>query len=84
MRMAAPRRTLGHPGRVISTSTGCGRNRTAADELAASRTRIVHAEEAGRRRIEREIPDAVQKELVALIAKVRLARKKLARRAAAR
>jgi signal transduction histidine kinase len=50
-----------------------------AHELTASRTRIVRAEEAGRRRIERDIHDGVQQELVALLAKARLARNQLAR-----
>jgi signal transduction histidine kinase len=50
-----------------------------ARALAASRTRIVQAEEAGRRRIERDIHDGVQQEIVALIAKVSLARNQLAR-----
>jgi signal transduction histidine kinase len=50
-----------------------------AHELAASRTRIVQAEESGRRRIERDIHDGVQQELVALLAKLRLARNQLAR-----
>jgi signal transduction histidine kinase len=39
----------------------------------------VQAEEAGRRRIERDIHDGVQQELVALLAKARLARNQLAR-----
>ncbi len=38
-----------------------------ADRLAASRTRLVRAQEAERRRIERNIHDGVQQELVALI-----------------
>jgi signal transduction histidine kinase len=50
-----------------------------ARELAASRARIVQAEEAGRRRIERDIHDGVQQELVALLAKLRLARNQLGR-----
>jgi signal transduction histidine kinase len=50
-----------------------------ARELAASRTRLVQAEEAGRRRIERDIHDGVQQQLVALLAKLRLARNQLAR-----
>ena len=50
-----------------------------AHELAASRTRLVQAEEAGRRRIERDIHDGVQQELVALLAKLRLARNQLGR-----
>jgi signal transduction histidine kinase len=50
-----------------------------AHELAASRTRIVQAGEQERRRIERNIHDGVQQELVALLAKLRLARNQLAR-----
>lgn len=50
-----------------------------AAELAASRSRIVAAQEAERRRIERNIHDGAQQELVALIAKVRLARDQLGR-----
>ncbi len=50
-----------------------------AQELAASRTRIVQAEEAERRRIERNIHDGVQQEIVALIVKLRLARNQLRR-----
>ena len=51
--------------------------RIQAGELAASRARIVHAQEAERRRIERNIHDGVQQELVALIASLRLARNQL-------
>ena len=50
-----------------------------ADELAASRGRIVQAQMAERRRIERNIHDGVQQEIVATIAKVRLSRNQLAR-----
>jgi signal transduction histidine kinase len=53
--------------------------RRQARELAASRTRIVHAEEVARRRIERDIHDGVQQELVALIARIALARNQLRR-----
>jgi signal transduction histidine kinase len=53
--------------------------RVQADELAASRARIVHAQESERRRIERNIHDGVQQELVALIASLRLARNQLMR-----
>jgi signal transduction histidine kinase len=53
--------------------------RLQADELAASRARIVHAQESERRRIERNIHDGVQQELVALIASLRLARNQLDR-----
>ena len=50
-----------------------------AAELAASRTRLVTAQETERRRLERDLHDGVQQELVALIAKLRLARNQLAR-----
>jgi signal transduction histidine kinase len=53
--------------------------RRQADELAASRSRIVHAQMKERRRIERNIHDGVQQEIIALIAKIRLARNQLAR-----
>ena len=45
--------------------------REQAESLAASRARIVAAEEAARRGIERDIHDGVQQELVALIARHR-------------
>ena len=41
--------------------------RRAREELAASRTRLVRAQESERRRIERNIHDGVQQDLVALI-----------------
>jgi signal transduction histidine kinase len=44
-----------------------------ATELAASRARIIEAEEAGRRRIQRDIHDGIQQDLVALIAHLGLA-----------
>ena len=50
-----------------------------AAELAASRTRIVQAQDVERRRIERNIHDGAQQEIVALLAKLRLARNQLAR-----
>jgi signal transduction histidine kinase len=50
-----------------------------AEELAASRSRIMHAQMEERRRIERNIHDGVQQEIVALIARIRLARNQLAR-----
>lgn len=50
-----------------------------ADELRASRKRLVSAGDAERRRIERNIHDGVQQELVALIANLRLARNQLGR-----
>lgn len=48
-------------------------------ELAASRSRIVTADESARRRIERDIHDGAQQELIALIARMGLARSELGR-----
>jgi signal transduction histidine kinase len=48
--------------------------RRQADELRASRTRIVEATDAERRRIERDLHDGAQQHLVALAVSVRLAR----------
>jgi signal transduction histidine kinase len=48
-------------------------------ELDASRARLVHAEDAGRRRLERDLHDGVQQELVALLARLGLARNQLRR-----
>ncbi|MFI9720828.1 ATP-binding protein [Streptomyces sp. NPDC052396] len=50
-----------------------------ARQLAASRARIVHAQDTERRRIERRLHDGIQQELVALVAKLRLARNRLGR-----
>ena len=50
-----------------------------ADELAASRSRIVHAQMGERRRIERNIHDGVQQDIIAAMAGLRLARNQLAR-----
>jgi signal transduction histidine kinase len=49
--------------------------RERAQQLAASRSRLVQAEETARRRLERDIHDGVQQELVALMAKIALVRK---------
>lgn len=49
------------------------------EELAASRARIVRAQDAERRRIERNIHDGIQQDLVALIANLGVARAQLAR-----
>ncbi|MBO0746512.1 MAG: GAF domain-containing sensor histidine kinase, partial [Candidatus Dormibacteraeota bacterium] len=46
-------------------------------ELAASRSRIVQVQETERRRIERDLHDGVQQQLIALAAGVRLARNRL-------
>jgi signal transduction histidine kinase len=50
-----------------------------ASELRASRARIVHAQDAERRRIERRLHDGCQQELVVLVTKLRLARNRLRR-----
>jgi signal transduction histidine kinase len=49
------------------------------EELAASRARLVQAEDAGRRRLERDLHDGVQQELVAVLARLGLARNQLRR-----
>jgi len=49
------------------------------EELAASRARLVQAEEVGRRRLERDLHDGVQQELVGLLARLGLARNQLRR-----
>ncbi len=49
------------------------------DELDASRARIVSAHESARRRIERDLHDGAQQELVALMARIGLARSQLGR-----
>lgn len=49
------------------------------EELAASRIRLVQAEETGRRRLERDLHDGVQQELVGLLARLGLARSQINR-----
>ena len=49
------------------------------EELAASRARLVQAEEVGRRRLERDLHDGVQQELVGVLARLGLARNQLRR-----
>jgi len=49
------------------------------NELAASRARLVQAEEFERRRLERDLHDGVQQELVGLLARLGLARNQLRR-----
>jgi len=51
-----------------------------ARELADSRRRLVTAQDDERRRIERDIHDGAQQDLVAMMAKVRLAQNRLRRR----
>ena len=53
--------------------------RAQARELAASRARLVRAQDAERRRIERDIHDGAQQELVALLTNLGLARQQLRR-----
>jgi signal transduction histidine kinase len=50
-----------------------------AEELSASRSRLVQAQMVERHRIERNIHDGVQQEIIASIATIRLARNQLAR-----
>ncbi|MEU4211873.1 ATP-binding protein [Streptomyces sp. NPDC026206] len=60
-------------------STRVGEVQRQAGELDASRARIVHAQDSERRRIERRLHDGIQQDLVALVAKLRLARNRLGR-----
>jgi signal transduction histidine kinase len=48
-------------------------------ELASSRARLVRAEEEGRRRLERDLHDGVQQQLVALLVELAMARNQLRR-----
>jgi signal transduction histidine kinase len=50
-----------------------------ADELAASRSRVAQAQDAERRRLQRDLHDGVQQEVVALAAKLAIARQRLRR-----
>ena len=49
------------------------------DELTASRARLITAQDAERRRIERDLHDGIQQSVVALMAGLRLARNRLGR-----
>lgn len=49
------------------------------DDLAASRVRILRAEESGRRRLERDLHDGVQQDLVVLLTRLGLAANQLRR-----
>jgi signal transduction histidine kinase len=69
-----------HNGRLAAElSARLDEIRRQAAELTESRKRIVRAQDAERRRIERNIHDGVQQELVALVANLRLARNQLRR-----
>ena len=52
------------------------------EELGASRVRLVQADDAARRRLERDLHDGVQQQLVGLLARLGLARNQLRRDAA--
>ena len=56
------------------------RNTRLAAELSASRARLVQAQDAERRRVERDLHDGVQQQLVSLMAGIRSARTQLSRR----
>jgi signal transduction histidine kinase len=80
--LAAPaRRALARrAGRWVYGEGGAGRELLRqVEELTASRARLVEAEENSRRRLERDIHDGVQQDLVALIARIGLARNQLGR-----
>ena len=64
---------------AVELARRLGQIREQAAELAASRERIVQAQDAERRRIERNIHDGVQQQLSALIAQARLARNQMQR-----
>jgi signal transduction histidine kinase len=69
-----------HNARLASElSVSLAEIRVQAEELRASRMRLVSAGDSERRRIERNIHDGVQQELVALIANLRLARNQVSR-----
>ncbi len=53
--------------------------RRQAGDLNASRARLVSAQETERRRLERDLHDGAQQEIVALMAKLRMAQNRLAR-----
>lgn len=63
----------------LNPAVRLGETRRQAQELAASCSRIVQAQDAERHRIERNIHDGVQQEIVALAAKAQLARNQLRR-----
>lgn len=74
MQRSAARRVYGERDQLRRSLR---QSRREAHELAASRARIVEAEEAARRRIERDIHDGVQQGMVALVAKIGIARNQL-------
>jgi signal transduction histidine kinase len=72
--------TLGRQAALaIRNSQLAGELSQSVDELAASRARLVQAEELERRRLERDLHDGVQQELVGVLARLGLARNQLRR-----
>jgi len=72
--------TLGRQAALaIRNSQLAGELSQSVDELAASRARLVQAEELARRRLERDLHDGVQQELVGVLARLGLARNQLRR-----
>jgi len=72
--------TLGRQAALaIRNSQLAGELSLSVDELAASRARLVQAEELERRRLERDLHDGVQQELVGVLARLGLARNQLRR-----
>jgi signal transduction histidine kinase len=55
------------------------RTRTMEQELAASRTRLVEAEDRARREVERDLHDGVQQQLVAILSLTELAARQVSR-----
>ncbi|MGB8651590.1 MAG: GAF domain-containing sensor histidine kinase [Mycobacteriales bacterium] len=73
-------RTLGRQGALaLRTAQLSSELSERLAELAASRARLVEAEESSRRRLERDLHDGVQQELVALLARLSMARNQLRR-----
>ncbi|MEV4440264.1 GAF domain-containing sensor histidine kinase, partial [Streptomyces sp. NPDC049577] len=69
-----------HNARLASElSTRVDEVQRQAGQLDASRARILSAQDSERRRIERRLHDGIQQDLVALVAKLRLARNRLGR-----
>ncbi len=67
----------GQAGTAIANVRLAGELAERLEELRASRARLVAAAETERRRIERDLHDGVQQHVVALVARIRLARNAL-------
>ena len=70
---------LHNVGLAADLRVSLAEQRRQSAELAASRGRLVEAEESARRRIERDLHDGAQQELVGLSAQIGLARARYAR-----